>query len=341
MSVIAWKWLLQTIDDTLLTNIAKAMQIRIPGFRDDHWDKSIKLLRPRIIQTMLQPQQLLDLQQAASARLEPEVLALREQGEPQLLEQVPGQFAPAQVLLALLSSSEESIAAKGETLFASWQESGLLSQEQAVANEGEHGDAAAERIDAYIQQVTALEAKLRRREKKLQKLTTELAQTKTSVTRAKKHWQEERKQLVRQLTERDATIEDCERQLAEQAQLIAQLQEQIAQAAIAGCEGTVDVVQQDQAAESPALATIAVVGNLPQINLSAACDIGYKLTHIAPNELQTEQTLSLLQSVDQVWLLTYATPLPLQRRLREIVPSEILSCFHNYREYIRNLGQGV
>ncbi len=349
MSVPAWKWLLQALDDELLISFARTLKVRVPGFRGGNWDKSIKLLRPRIIQSMLAPKQLMKLSEvvATEVQQDPELLALQDCSEQQLLEQVPHQLAPTQVLLALLSSPEPALVERGESLYQHWEDSGLLAtwldaREQAAAAAPEADTSQKTELAHCQQQLNELAAQLKKRERKTQKLAAELAKQKTNLTRAQRRWQQERKQLTSQLSGRenelkakDAQLVELEATLLEQSQLIAQLQEE---ASFSSAEPE-DTGLGEQVPTG--LAKVAIVGNLKQDNLPVSQYADLTLLHVDPDDLQSEQTQELLGTVDQVWLLTYATPLPLQRRLRQLVPSTVLSCFDTYQDYMHNLGQGV
>lgn len=357
MSVPAWKWLLTALDDELLIAIAKALKVRVAGFRGGNWDKSIKLLRPRIVQSMLVPEKLLLLGDVADSELQEDqsTLAIRNLTGQQLLEQVPSQVTPIQALLALLSSPETTLVERGQSLYQHWESSGLLTEWQQACGQaieiakGPDNEKETELIH-YRQQITELEAQLRKRDKKLQKLAADLAKQKSSLTRAQRRWQQERKQLANQLMARETALKQCETQLFEQAttslkqpQVIDQLRELVpASKATAELDGTclseqlVEKVQMSRAVQ-----TIAVIGNLQQVNLPPEQHAGFKLLHIAPIDLQNGQAQETLVTADQVWLLTYATPLPLQRRLRQLVPAAKLACFATYQDYMHNLGQGV
>ena len=70
---------------------------------------------------------------------------------------------------------------------------------------------------------------------------------------------------------------------------------------------------------------VAVVGNLQQSNMPLPAPDDVELQHVSLAMLQQKQTQQLFAWADQVWMLTYAVPLPLQRYLRRIVPAE--NCF--------------
>lgn len=349
MSVSAWKWLLQAADDELLISLAKTLKVRIPGFRGGNWDKSIKLVRPRIIQSMLAPKQLMKLRDAADTEVEQDsgLSALRDLSEQQLLEQVPSQFAPTQALLALLSSPEPTLMDLGDSLYQRWEDSGLLAEwleAREHASEAATAPHTSEKTELAQcqQQLMELEAQVKKREKKTQKLAAELAKQKTNLTRAQRRWQQERKQLVHQLNCRENELKAKDAQLAEQAATLLEQSQLIAQPRVdtnpssKGLEGA--GAQEQVPARS---AKIAIVGNLQRVNLPAEQSADYALLHIDPADLQSEQAQEQLRSVDQVWLLTYATPLPLQRRLRQLIPDAVLFCFNTYQDYMHNLGQGV
>lgn len=369
MSVPAWKWLLTALDEELLIAIAKSLKVRIPGFRGSNWEKSVKLLRPRLIQDMLLPRKLLLLYDAADTEVQkdPDLLALRELTEQQLLEQVPSQLAPAPVLLSLLSSPEESIAELGEVLYQAWETDGVLAQWQQAQEE--LVDAAKEQasdeqteLERCREQLAELEAQLKKRERKLQKLAASYAKQKTSVTRAQRRWQQERKQLAKQLAEQNVTLKERATQLAEQAQALSTQAETITQLKAAAAihseqEASCHPDKTDWEKQMPAenlpqcepgasqlaseLQTIAIVGTLQRVNMPPQEHAGYRLLHVSPMDIKNEQASQILQAADQVWLLTYATPLPMQRWLRQLVPQDNLFCFATYQEYMNNLGQGV
>ncbi|HBK84660.1 MAG TPA: hypothetical protein DDZ53_01360, partial [Firmicutes bacterium] len=80
-----------------------------------------------------------------------------------------------------------------------WETDGVLAQWQQAQEE--LVDAAQEQasdeqteLERCREQLAELEAQLKKRERKLQKLAASYAKQKTSVTRAQRRWQQERKQ---------------------------------------------------------------------------------------------------------------------------------------------------
>jgi len=365
LSVPAWKWTLTALEDEKLSAIAKTLKVRVPGFRGSNWEKQLPLLRPQIVQNLLSSKMFLGLGPAIDAIVqESELAEIRELTERRIDGAGPDKWAPPQVFLSLLSSPEAEAVELATCLYDQWEESGLLEQwlsarEQADAD-SEQESSKQVALDECQEKIAELEAQIKSLEKRRKKLAEAVAKEKAGLARAQRKWKNEREQLTKQLAEREAAVRERDEQLAQQAEIIEEQKKEIAQLQQRLAEGDVLLAQQqtdvaDTTVSSlppeetlpytwevlPQPKQVAVVGNLQPINMPPTECGGYYLVHIAPKELQSEQVAARLSDVDQVWLLTYATPLPLQRRLRQMVATDRLVCFSTYEEFMHNLGQGV
>lgn len=322
-----WKWLLQRMDDRDLISVARTLRLRLTGFRGTRWERSFAATRPRVVQALLQTKMLSRLRQALNSRvkIDSRLLEIRRLSEAELRERLAQGDQPEQLLLALLSSPDQETALRGRRLFDFLRASGNLDSWLAAEQRpsSEHERAQEELAALRLQQAAWQEERLAL-QRRLADLEEELATCRASVERSARLWEVERQSLLSRLADRETKLQQREQKLVRIEQGRSERASKPAEA-------------QSDKAQPAEPKSIALIGNIR--SQQAEIGRGYRLRQILPQEVQQPACRETMRAAEEVWLLTYATPLSLHRLIRREA-GDRLRCFASYEELIAFTEQG-
>ncbi len=321
MATPEWKWLLQRVDDKELIGVARALRLRLTGFRGTRWERNFAAVRPRVVQALLQTKMLPRLRQALNSRVsrDSRLREIRQLSEVELRERLAQEHHPELLLLALLSSPDQEVRLRARRLFEFMRASGDLASWLAVEQQPstEQERAPSELAALRLEQQAWSDERLTL-ERRLANLEGELAVCRASAERNVRLWEVERQSLLSRLADRETKLQQREQKLVLFQQGLA---EQASKPA------------QPRSEELPPTSSksVALIGNIS--SQQAEIDHNCHLRHIPPREVPQPAAREAMREAAEVWLLTYATPLPIQRLIRREA-GERLRCFASYEELL-------
>lgn len=314
------------MDDQELIRAAKAVHLRLTGFRGTRWERNWPLARPRVIQALLQSKTLPRLKQALNVLVGQDqgLLELRGLTEDQLRDRISDDRKPERVLLALLSSPDPELKQRIKRLFDYMRTTGVLSGWLSAEQEptGEQEQVRGE-LDALRQQRAAWQSAELLLKERVTNLETEIASLEAARERSQRLWETERQSLLSRLADRETKLQQREQKLAEFAR-------QESQETLTEQRPSV----QEQQRTRPA---VLLVGNI--VPGTAEIKDQHQLVHILPGDVHQGLARAAVNQAEEVWLLTYATPLPIQRQLQREA-ADRLRCFASYEELLTFIEQG-
>lgn len=312
MGTQSWKWLLNQVSDQELASIAKALRLRVPGFKGTSWQRHWKAARAAVIQALLQPRQLAHLAEQLDCQVQQDsgLQELRAATAPELRRRLATGEAPARILQALLSSPTPEHVALADQLLPELRAS--VSQWPPGAGSADTPSKLRQlaRLDDLERQLSVCQQAAELLKQEMTALTHELEAQRAQSEDDRHLWELERQSLLSRLADRDTRLQ--------------QLINRPSPEAVAA-----DAAQPAVAVTSPV--KVALVGNLGSVQLPAT--LGYALQWISPADLLQGLATAQIAEADEVWLLTYATPLPVRRRLLRAVPGK-LRYFAAYEELL-------
>lgn len=325
----SWKWLLDQMDDRDLVRVAKSVKLHITGFRGANWEKCLQVARPRVVRGLLQAKTISRLKQELNTQVEKDsgLKELRELTETDLQKRLLATERPERILMALLSSPEAVVEERGGRLFGFLRDSGTLvrwqiARRQQLAKLSEQQEALRE-LELLRQQKVASEGEMSQLREQLAEVSNELDQLHLSIEQDHRLWEIERQSLLSRLADRDTRLQLREQQLVE-----------LRSRGNNGAEPTPDGGDTRLEALPPSRAQcpgVLLVGNISQKSGELGCFS--LIQHVLPAEVYQGLADQRIVQANEIWLLTYATPLPIQRRLRREVP-EKLRCFASFEELL-------
>lgn len=339
-----WKWILDTIPDEDLFDLAKGAKITLPGFRPATWAKKSAIVRPRLVQVLLGQDGLFHLRRAFNgvALKKPEIEAFRDMSENELWNAFQDQDKVLPALISLLSSIEPEHEALGLRLFERLQAEGLLptgqgkptKQPASEAQESpELADLKAERDE--------LQKKLQKSERELKTLQNTLKKAQTEAEKAQKKWEQERQRLLGELSAKDRQVGSLQSELIETKTSYEQvIQEQ--QLALAIAEGAKTLPEANVIEDTPVTSTdkrIILVGSLPKTGPRLNSKGVEEIAQIAATDIERALDDDLVAHAEQVWLLQYDVPLQIKRKVSRAVSQSKLVKFDTYHQLVMHLRQ--
>jgi hypothetical protein len=313
-----WKWLLQQMRDQDLIKLAKRLRLRLPGKRKERWAHDFSRLRPKVVQSLLQTSNIPKLRQVLNEWVQQDsgLQQLRASSEEQLRRQLQEGQQPGPVLLALLSSSEPTLTERANSLFEYLRATGALSDWLALEQ------TVAESLPALNQEREAWLEERRQLERTIADLQTRLEELQAETDRRQWLWEMERQSLLSRLADRDTRLQLQKRQLAE---LTA---EQLPDSA---------APQERSDCPAPPWPGVLLVGNMAASQAEWLSQYG--LEHVLPLDIHRGTARDALERADQIWMLSYATPLPVQRQLLQTEGAR-LRCITSYEGLVSLIEEG-
>ncbi|QGG47867.1 hypothetical protein [Heliorestis convoluta] len=234
MSKALWRWLLDMMPHDDLVSLARVMHVKVPGFRQIVLDHRIHLLRPRLIQTIINSKSFIKLQEAMDRHMQGQepYLACREKDKEQLLELIYLGANPATLLSALISSPEQEHQEKAESLFIELRESEKLQSYEEQVAEKRKDDIEQKKIldtaEQWHKQYQEIEKKFIKLEEKIGKLNQSLEKQKNEFDIEKKQWHHEKQGFLLEIKEKDKRIKDKEDEIRRMTELCDTLHKNIA-----------------------------------------------------------------------------------------------------------------
>ena len=352
-----WKWLLETFSDEGIANIGENLGIKVAGFRQiNPQQKNFKILRPKLIQEILNPKNtpnLIDFFQTLSEET-PELQKFRGESSECLLQFMEEEEVPPSILLSVLMSSvDEDDIKKAQELFVQLKEEKRLDHLEHQINdlievqEELNQDSGLKELHAELRQaqqkIANLEKKLKKSEQKNEELKVKASTAQDSFKSEKKLWKEEKKglsaenqelkaekgNLINQLAALTPEKESLQKQISEQTTSLKKKDDEIARLnalllklKTEQQKESVSPLADKEVQEAPVLIEetklkVAVIGDPKNTRVQRYNK--YELIIIDAAEIQTEINNEALNRVDQIWLLTYKTPKGIQKRVRSLI----------------------
>lgn len=308
------------MDDQELISVARVLRLRLTGFRGTRWERNFAATRPRVVQALLRAKTLPRLRQALNSRVKKDarLLGIRQMTETELRESFVRDHQPERLLLALLSCPDQDASQRARRLFEFMRASGNLAswlateQQPSVEQERVLGELEALRLEQATWQGERLAL-----ERRLANLEGELAMCHASAERNGRLWEAERQSLLSRLADRETKLQQREQKLV----LLQQAQ------------GEPASIPEQLPVESGSAASksVTLIGNIS----SQQAEINYhcRLRHIPPKEVPQPAARNAMREAEEIWLLTYATPLAIQRLVRREA-GERLRCFASYEDLL-------
>lgn len=366
-----WKWILETFTDERIANLALSFGIKIPGFRQiNPQQKNFKMVRPRIIQEALHQrnaQKLTKFFQSA-AKKQPEIESLRGKSLEEQLQAVEKGLTPSILLGLLLSSEEEEDQARAREIYIKLIEEERLEllekqvdekMEMAENIEGEQGETfkhLQNELKLAHQQIEKIEKKLKRFEQKNEELKSQETQAQTKLKNERKQWKEEKKYLLHEvqtlkaeqgslknkITSVSSEKESLQKKLEKQRETLKIKDDEISRLHALVLKLNTDLEKIPSShliPEAKQKIKVAMIGNPKNNHLQMYKK--YDLTIIEATEIQEEKNRTVLNSSDQVWLLTYKTPRSIQKKAKSIVKEKQMKEFSTFLDLENYMLKGM
>lgn len=341
MSRQVWKWIYEMMSDEDLVGLANAARVKVPGFRSVNIEQ-IRILRPRLIQTMSTGKDLTRVKHAMDEHaMECErCSSYRHKTQAELLQDIDSGDNPIKVLTSLLTSSESGQQMLAELLYENLQASGRLNElanraaevrREIEVHEAIHGnlmkqnDEQSKLLKKYEERIGKLEkseasfnetkAQL---DEKIKQLHANLEEQLEQMEEERSRWEEERALLLRQLEEKQALLDQKSWVAPASVEVAADAEVSNGRSGEMGQDGRTPVV---------------LVGKLPSVESE-----NYEIKSVEIHQVEQAFEQNLFKGADQVWVLTYEAPLGTQRKLRRGVDRERLREFHTLKELQRHIG---
>jgi len=368
----AWKWILSAIPDDKLIDIVQLInknrtprrKIAVSGFdnlsRIKNDPKQLKLIRKPLERSVLQPQNILEFQQILRRliKLDEAQVNLILNHEAAELHRMTrsGELAkePIEVLVWLLTHSDETIQTKAEPFYAlirSDEESKAQAEpesdqagvhltepnqqtvdaagQQADASAGDTADALQAQLTAMSEENSRLKDEVKSIAKRITRLEAELKETK----KLKERFEREAEQRRSEVSDRDKKISQlieqltaCEHVNQEQQRKLTRLSQEL--------DMTRDELNHYKTEFAGLSATLheqkipVVIIDHPRKELNALSDKRYIITLISPGEL--DQTV-MLDQAEQIWFTSFRIPTQKKISLKKQYGDKIIE-FENYNK---------
>ncbi|HEU4964141.1 MAG TPA: hypothetical protein VFV52_09870 [Bacilli bacterium] len=361
-----WKSLFDLMSDDDLRYVARQSRIKVKGFRE----VTSAIPRAMLATAMTATDQLSKVRSFLNryTQGEDELEAYRSMNKQELLDALRAGKGPFDVLFALLSSPENDQQMLGEVLFNDLELTGELAKrvEAFYAREKEQAedtevtqteateatekpqadDSTDHRIvrklekkyDTLKQQYDSLLAEYQEKRKEWDLEIKDLRQQARDkqtlegqyrkLQDERKTWNDTQESLQKELNHKHAQLKNMEK---EQEQLLHEKEELTAKV-----EALTQALEQQGGAKNAAQVVsrvgrqplIVLIGKPSKNNLdvvAARDDITLLDVDLVEQELE-----GLLPTATQVWMLTYETPFPKQRKIRQLVERDRLKEFRDY-----------
>jgi hypothetical protein len=290
--------------DRELVKAAKAVRLHLPGFRGTGWERNLPNIRPQLVKALLRPRYTERLRHQLNNWVlrDSGLKELREMTEEELTSRLLNGAEPERVLMTLLSSPNQEQVEMAARLFANLQHCGIWGNNSA----GQQREA------TLMQQQQAEIARLRQL---LLETTDSLEELRQRSELEQQLWEMERQSLLSRLADRETRMQQREQELLA-------LRNQTALPTATHRHAK----EEDQ--QQPRL-RVTMVGNVS----SSLDELSryYEVETISPTEIPSEQVMASISTADEIWLLTYATPLPVKRRLLREANARV-RCFSTYED---------
>lgn len=319
-----WKWLLQQMGDRDLIKVARRLKLRLPGWQGARWAQDFGMARPRVVQALLKGSNFVKLRKALDQWVQQDrgLQQLRASSEEQLHQRLADGYRPGPMLMSLLSSPDPKLKQRASSLFDHLRFTGALSDWLAMEQRPEQAESASTPTSAREQESWPKERL--QLNQTIEELRAELAEVQVTAIRNQQLWEVERQSLLSRLADRDTRLQLRERQLAElkaEEQPTEEVALNLAKKQLAPLEGVV------------------LVGNIAPSQAKLLSSHG--LQCVLPLDVLQGTAGEAVDRAQQVWMLSYATPLPIQRQLMQTAASR-LSCFTSYDQLQDRIeGEGV
>ncbi|WP_102262592.1 hypothetical protein [Mesobacillus jeotgali] len=209
-----WKWILDNFSDNGVASIGRNLGLKIPGFRQINPQlKNFKVLRPKLINEALSPNNLSDLRGFFNSVAEGDEKFLQHRGKSkaELQSLMEEEITPSILLSVMLSSDDENDINNALELAEQLIEEGKLDQMEKYAEENFGDEEGTEEeveskplvkdedVIQLQQKIAALEKKLVKSEQKNEELKAKLTDVQNALNSEKKAWKEEKKGLTQEI----------------------------------------------------------------------------------------------------------------------------------------------
>lgn len=370
-----WKWILDQFSDQELANLGKVLELKISGFREINPKlKNFKILRPKLIQEVLLPKNLVKLRDFFNSITTEKSDEFDYNGKnPQeLLAALDEEVSSFLLITALLSSENEENKKNGIEIYKKLKAEGTLEQ---LENHGDPSDeeeveeSAAELKNEMLllqQKLQTFERKLKKSEQKNEQLKSQLTSVQSSGEIEKKNWKEEKKKLLQQIqtlsnengklrNQTDAVLIETERmkKQLEQKEIdmkqkdleISRLNALILRMKTKKQE---DFRSTGNEVQGTTTAQVSTVQN-PQVNVVVIGDPKnsrvqqyqkFNLTILDAPKIEEEKSKKLLESAENIWLLTYRIPMGVQKRVKIMLEGKELLEFATFIDLEKHMKKG-
>ncbi len=365
-----WKWILNSFSDEGIANLAQAVGIKIPGFRQvNPQHKKFKIVRPKIIHAALQQELVQKFHEfiESFAEEKSEIDDLKDKSFEELLEMVGEEIQPSIVLGVLLSSQDEEHQEKAVQLYTKLKEEDKLElleqQADEKANEIEHDDIKdhkafvelKSKLQASQQVIDKLEKRLAIIEQKNEELKSKEAKAQAALKTEKKRSKEEKAVLSQEINSLKGEVGSLKhqvksispekdllsKQIDSQKKTLKNKDEEINRLNALTLKLRTDLEKFTIQQEKLGTTQENVVQNSPKVKVVIIGDPKntrirnyhkYELFIVEGTELPDEETLAVIANADQVWLLTYKVPRSTQKHIRNLVKSDKTTEFSTFVE---------
>lgn len=340
-----WKWILEHIETPLLLKIVKDAGIKVPGFRK-LTVTVVNQFKKKLIADMVNDKNLTKMTGLFNHLYEPDGEYVGDMDYETIKEKLEsGVLEPCQTLSLLLSSEKESDRERARRLF---QDIPIEKLEHLAAKP--ETDANKEPLSEN-KNLSTIEKKWRKSEEKNRELKSQIEKERTVKQRLKRELNDELKNMkqeiikleqeVGRLNHENKVLYEENRKLQEENnELFKKLQQNEAVLAEWKSQVHEQHVITNEPIESgvPHKRKVAMIGD-PKNHMILKAPL-YDFSIFKPMELQSLEGEDSLDQWDEIWLLTYRTPLAQKlyvKRLVEKHKHKLLE-FHSFvdiRNYIR------
>lgn len=380
MSKWIWKWIIESKPDDKLVEMSNLLKIKVPGFRQINTNQNMKLLRPKLINALIQTNNLKLLESFYDEYYkdcyeDDEYDDYRTKTEAELLELTKREYIkPSDVLASLLSSEDKSHKEIAESIYKILTEEKVIDElEENIEQKDEDETKQLNLLDLQENktvltgdgsgEIKQLKKKLKKSEEKNQQLQEKLSQLEKELQEQKRSWKEEKKDITQKLAvqtqefnrvrnlldKKDQEVEELKKTLQEKDEIILNYKAEISNLN-AIC---MNLGHKKEKANEPTKKTeleepkpvlnkkiIYLIGN-PKNSKVLKLLSDYNIPVIEPEEISEVIEGDTLANGDQVWMLTYKVPKNKQLQIKNNVAEEKLLEFETFINLQKHIQKGL
>ncbi|MED2974582.1 hypothetical protein P4361_20370 [Fictibacillus sp. B-59209] len=348
-----WKWIFETMPQGELLTLGKTCKVKIAGFRQINWKSQFKILKPKLINSLLEPLKIKAIKEITRMEVEEndEYYEILTSTETNLINNISNQQDGRKILRILLSSIEEDKHKLAYTLFEN-KVQGLPNEEIEGKNEKSEVKTDEKKERIVSKDIKSLETQVKKKEIQIQELQKIASKAENNLKKERDKWEKEKKQYLEQIQNlREKTtnqenqinedlskVNSSSKEISKLNQILVEKQDEINRLH-AICLTLKSNEQVAVTVEKPKK-KIALIGN--ERSLKNVNCYSHNPEIIEPATIDEIDNNEIWSKFDEIHVISFELTSGRLRKLRNMAPNEVLKEFntiHNLISYVD--AQGV